>query len=665
MIYVGATLPADTGHGTDPALINPSLPVDHRRPDLRGASMDHWPCYSAITPAARAAYLRWLVDGRQDPNCYIGYVFLYFYGLERRLLVDGRASPAAAAERESLLAEVRRLLSIYGENESFGRYARHLLDAMVVVSSSGDIGAPPKPTGEWTPELSVAIRVALAKLSAAEAPVAADWALAWVTGLPDTYLRTPATRCPELFSQLFAAQYRECYGPGVVLKPGARPLGVTYQPASGGIRPQTLENERLREVGDQAGVISTLRQMVEGATTELDPYSRYLGRHPDGADHSAAIALLPPSAPASAVRMLWSWATAELGDEPHVTSSVTSLIEHWPDASTTGKLLKADLLMLAQLLDRQQIGIEPDTRFHGSPPAVDKPIVLFRRADQQVRAPSPHYAAALATLNLGMLVAAADGTVDEDELVVLRAALEPMDLTVDERLRLAAHAALVATQPPTPAILRRRLTALSDDRRIEVGRLLIAVAAADGTITSDEVHSLERLFHDLGLDPSQIYSTLHAAATETVPDDVVTVHTKGTAASRTLLPEPTPAPPTTFALDPAVLTAKRAESARAAAQLADIFADEESAPDGTPATDDTVSSVAGLDSDHSGLFHLLVARDTWRRVDVERLTAELCLLTDGALEVLNEAAYGHADGPLWEGTDPLTIDHDIAKDMQA
>src|SRR6202011_3482475 len=26
MIYVGATLPADTGHGTDPALINPSLP---------------------------------------------------------------------------------------------------------------------------------------------------------------------------------------------------------------------------------------------------------------------------------------------------------------------------------------------------------------------------------------------------------------------------------------------------------------------------------------------------------------------------------------------------------------------------------------------------------------------------------------------------------------
>jgi tellurite resistance protein len=558
-------------------------------------------------------------------------------------------------------------LSIYGQNESFGHYARNILDAMVVASSSHDVGVPPKPTVEWTAELPVAIRVALAKLSAAEAPVAADWALAWVTGLPDTYLRTPATRCPELFSQLFTAQYRECYGAGVVLQPGARPLEATYQPASGGIRPQTLENERLREVSDQAGVISTLRQMVEIATTKLDPYSRYLGRHPDGADHSAAIALLPPSVPiptTTAVLMLWSWAAAELGDEPHVTSSVASLIEHWPDASITGKLLKADLLVLAQLLDRQHIGIEPDTRFGGSPPAVDKPIVLFRRADQQVQAPSPHYAAALATLNLGMLVAAADGTVDDHELVVLRAALEPMDLTGDERLRLAAHVALVATQPPTSAILRRRLTALSDDRRTEVGRLLIAVAAADGTITSDEVRSLERLFLDLGLDPSQIYSTLHAAATETVPDDVVTVHTAGTVASRTPLPEPKPALSTTFALDPTVLAAKRAESARATAQLADIFADEESAPDPTPATGGAVSSVAGLDSVHSRLFHLLVVRDTWPRADVERLAAELCLLTDGALEVLNEAAYAHADGPLCEGTDPLTIDHDIAKDMR-
>jgi hypothetical protein len=71
-----------------------------------------------------------------------------------------------------------------------------------------------------------------------------------------------------------------------------------------------------------------------------------------------------------------------------------------------------------------------------------------------------------------------------------------------------------------------------------------------------------------------------------------------------------------------------------------------------------------MDEHHSRLFHLLAARDSWQRGEVEQLTAELGLLTDGALEVLNEAAYDRAGSPLWEGTDLLTIDHDIAEDMR-
>jgi hypothetical protein len=45
------------------------------------------------------------------------------------------------------------------------------------------------------------------------------------------------------------------------------------------------------------------------------------------------------------------------------------------------------------------------------------------------------------------------------------------------------------------------------------------------------------------------------------------------------------------------------------------------------------------------------------------MAADLGLLPDGALDLLNEAAFDHTDGPLWEGDDPITIDHDTAKDM--
>ena len=85
LLYVGRELAAPRGGGPDPALIDPGLGVDHRAPDYAGVHMGYWPSYSMIAPACRAAYLQWLADGRHALNAYIGYVFLYFYGLERRL----------------------------------------------------------------------------------------------------------------------------------------------------------------------------------------------------------------------------------------------------------------------------------------------------------------------------------------------------------------------------------------------------------------------------------------------------------------------------------------------------------------------------------------------------------------------------------------------------
>src|SRR5690606_16028718 len=73
---------------TDPALINPSLRVASRNADTVGQKMGYWPSYSGIEPECRLAYLQWLASGKKEPNAYIGYVFLYFYGIERRIIAD-------------------------------------------------------------------------------------------------------------------------------------------------------------------------------------------------------------------------------------------------------------------------------------------------------------------------------------------------------------------------------------------------------------------------------------------------------------------------------------------------------------------------------------------------------------------------------------------------
>src|SRR6266508_3965722 len=97
-VYVGRGLPAVSGDWQpEPALIDPGLPVYSRNPDWAGAGLSYWPSYGEIPPASRAAYLAWLADGRRHPAVPIGYVFLFFYGLERRLLADAQQSTAARA----------------------------------------------------------------------------------------------------------------------------------------------------------------------------------------------------------------------------------------------------------------------------------------------------------------------------------------------------------------------------------------------------------------------------------------------------------------------------------------------------------------------------------------------------------------------------------------
>ena len=95
-------------------VIDPGLPVWDEGNDLSGDSMPYWPSYSGIGPQARATYLDWLASGRSDKRYSVGYVFLYFYGLERRFFIDKPNED----EKELLIAEVERLLRVYGDNRS-------------------------------------------------------------------------------------------------------------------------------------------------------------------------------------------------------------------------------------------------------------------------------------------------------------------------------------------------------------------------------------------------------------------------------------------------------------------------------------------------------------------------------------------------------------------
>ena len=125
-IYVGAVHPS--APAGSPCFIDPAMGVAAKAPETSGQGMPYWPSYAALTPRCRLAYLEWLAGDRSGRSAYIGYVFLYFYGLERRLLVDG----TTASESAAIVREVERLRAIYGSNGSFAGYSQRLLDAVEI-----------------------------------------------------------------------------------------------------------------------------------------------------------------------------------------------------------------------------------------------------------------------------------------------------------------------------------------------------------------------------------------------------------------------------------------------------------------------------------------------------------------------------------------------------
>lgn len=676
LIYVGRQLYGAATDEPDPALINPSLPVNSRTPDSAGRRMDYWPSYSRISPECRAAYLQWLADGRHAHDAYIGYVFLYFYGLERRLLIDAEHSGTARAEHDMLVLEIRRLLGIYGHNHSFRCYAEGLLAVTAPGGRPRYLSPPPTAGFEgegWGPPFD--LRLGLGQLSADGKPIPADWALAWLRLYPEISLPTPATRCPDEFAELFGRHYRDRYGPGLLVKTKRKALAGAYTPASAGFAGQAVRfRTGVPDVTVLGEPVAQLRNVAEEACAELDAYSRYLGRHPEAVGTAAALALLPAGIhrPAdAATAALLTWTDENLGDSDQVDVAGAELLARWP-ATASGRIAESDAVTLIRLLERNGVGLEPDVRFGGPVPAGHMRLVLFRHVTEAESVPSEPYRAGAAAAELAAVIAAADGSVSAIERdLLVREVTAGFGLADEEQRRLRAHLAFVLAQPPTAAALRKHASLLTDAQRRDAGELLAAIAVADGTVNHAEIDSLRRQFTLLGLDPAKACGSVQAGGA-TGDDTLTSLRTVGDPAPSYAIQQPQSQPDhgsTAIVLDPQLVKQRLADSDRVATYLAELFTDEEEAADGQPSASSAVgpvhgsAGVAGLNPAHCMLLRRLAQRLQWTRQEFDNIAAEFGLLPDGVWETLNEASVDTSGEPVCEGTDPVQLNSYALEEM--
>ena len=672
MLYVGTSLRTPGGRA-DPCLLDPSKKVAAWAAYTDCNLMGYWPSYTEISPEARRAYLQWLTGGRQDPLVDIGYVFLFFYGLERRAIIDGSSegdvAKAAEADLPAIASEVRRLLAVYGNrNGSFKRYAMEFLSMVEMASLSEKLYSKPAPAFPSSHELPLYIRLALGQCAVDKVPVPSALALAWARLDPNIYLRTPATRCPDQFEGLFERKYVEMLPGGLVLPKNKTKLKFVYRPASAGLLEYGEIKLTFGETPDVAVLtapVKKLQEVAEAATVELDAYSRLLGRSPNAAKSLEALLLLPPTLWSTDARQKLDALLARMADGM-VTMKLRELAMSLGEAQS---LERNTVTSLARALEAAHVGMEPDVLTGAKTPKADDTVVLFSvPAGEPVSRGSATYQAATLTVQLAMAVALADGDMGAEELRQLRQQIEGWThLTPTHQQRLRAHMRYLHDAPPSLAALKKKLEPLAAPAREAIAKFMTVIAQADGYVSPAEIRMLEKVYKALGIAPHKVFSDVHAVASAAPAGKPVAV---APAVGVAWAPKSTSAG---FQLDAARIAALQQDTDRVNALLLNIFVEEQVEPVVAPPatvpelgeTAEAPFGLVGLDAAHTAFVNQLVSRAEWTREELLDLASDLDLMLDGALERVNEVSFDVHDRPFTEGENPVTINRDILEKAPA
>lgn len=489
----------------DSSLIETGLPVAKSG---RGAfHLPYWPSYRQCSPEQRRNYLNWLTSGKRDPLVELGYVFIYFYGLERRVVVDRQDSLA-------VIKELLRLFPIYKSSRSFQRYCSSLLWMSALLASE---------VRELTDEILEQIIDATEFWS--EANLSALLSIYQIQNLalpPDVAFlvtehdsRSPRSvvfkRHPEKFRELFNSRFSEMYKSGFRLKTSKRDYYFDYRPASeslSGISSGICKNRVM--LPNTLGIPSQFKPLIQIWSAVIDDLKAFDRVQKKYSSDEVLTADVYEALPVELRNDdhpdfdRWYQIIDKFTDGSGMSFIPISELANVRGITEHSRLTKKQSQQILTTADCMDLCLEPDSRETGQNYRWDEYVSVFPKEEESEEDLKSYHAASI-LLRLGMSIAAADGTVDEEELEMITAHLEQQfNLSPQESVRLEHLSLLLTHYPADDTSLARKLQELPEEQRNIVGDLLVGIASADDIITPDETKALKKAFRNLKLDPDRI-----------------------------------------------------------------------------------------------------------------------------------------------------------------
>ena len=649
MVYTSAGNPAED----EASCIDLTLEVG--RPGWEAAyALGYYPIYGKLTPRQRANYLSWLATGRTDTLKDIGYAFLYFYGLERRLIIERQ-------DLSPIVKECVRLLNTYTFSTSFDGYLGRFLAFILARSGIETL------KDKWFEAVFENSRlgrdedflaVALAWLFRKNAPLPVSWAIRIARMDPRSPKSIVFDRLPDEFNSLFETRYREEFGDGLALKVAKRERSIVYRPASpsllfnsgpGSPLPEPIKFPNVLGIQSQ---FSPLVAIWSSCIEQLRSASRTLAKG-FSAGTGEAFERLPQGLQSRVEhpdKDKWTQLVTEhTGEDGFALVEISKLaVIHGLEERT--KLTPTQSRALAQTARYVGFLIEPDSRLTCRPYSWTDMVSLLHYDDEPDHASDSRYLAASLMLELGIYIAAADGTVDDIEVDQVARFIESQFLLgPPEVRRLEAVKRVFMLRPPTLSGLGKRLQSdLTHDQRQAVGRFLTGVAAANGIIDRKEISALKNAYRALDIGVDQLNSLLEESRRAAQEPVEVDRGEESAASGEAIPPKPLSARTAGIVLDERRLGMILAETQAVIetlgkAMLDPTLADEPQASPVLPANDPRFDA---LDARYHVMLAQLLGRQVWQRPEFNSLARSCSLMPAGALDAVNDWACELFDDPI-------------------
>lgn len=659
--YFGHDLKSLDGYSAESSLVAPSLPIMDVPMTYEDESLGYWPSYSSVSSGCRGAYLKWLSSDRSNPNVPLGYVFIYLYGLERRVVIDnsesdikGKVSSYDLPELCLIFDEVKRLRSIYGSSNSFYRYSTRLLELISIFALAQG--------KELELEIEDSVNSHLFRFKVAlevgkERPLPSPLAFDWINNHPEYRLKTPARRCFDLFKQLFIIRYQQQFGEGLKISPNKTMLKIIPHLSSGSLRAVQSFKFDLPDAGILTGPFKKFVAIAEDCNQKLEAYSRYLAKGGTSNDDIAGLLMLPDELfgqlKVDSLTRFKSWLAEQSTQQPNIQINALWL---QLGLEAPAKFNKNETDFLTRLMDKIGFGFAPDPRLHHSKLQADGAISVYviDSPEFKLQTASKAFDELLLLLKLGAIISCADGHASDDEKEYLLQLLrkDPV-ITGSERKSLVAFVHWQLATPPNLSLVKAKLDTIKQSEKAGICNILASLVLADGKVESKEIKQLEGIYTALGLDKKSVSSDIHRVAT---------AKPSGAAQSTDQ---------SKVRLDDAILKIHENETKDVQAMLHAIFTDDEpedasvgvAGPEGAEQDVSEVEANQKLAKQYQPLLQALLQQHEWSRKDFKSLCDANNLMVNDVVEVINDWVYDVVGAPLIEEDYDFKVDAEIAEEI--